>query len=181
MVPWKSSFYLKPWDNKGNFVYLLQKRRVMGHGRWVSTHCSTRSPSVWLTWSQDQAYLFAQHLVKWHLSGCTRAKWRRFLQITANTDAMNIWRDCSRESHIDFIIFIGISLRLLLSRFCGGSVWFYCLYITCTSSATLHRTIISLVFRKCHPVLQWAAVWVLVQAVNSWVYGVDLGAGRNYR
>ena len=41
MVPWKSSFYLKPWVSKGSFVYGLQKRRVMGHVHCASTCCST--------------------------------------------------------------------------------------------------------------------------------------------
>lgn len=89
MVPWKPSFYLRPLVNKGNFVYLLLKRRASGHIRPASACWATHSQSQGLPCSQHQAYLFAQHLGKWqHLSVCTRLRWKRFWQITANANVM---------------------------------------------------------------------------------------------
>lgn len=117
MVPWKPSFYLRPWVNKGNFVYLLLQRRVSGHIRQASACWSTHCQPKWLPWSQDQPYLFAQqHLVKWqHLSVCTRLRWERFWSITANTNVRIVDRDHFWESHIVFhVYFADLSLPLLL-------------------------------------------------------------------
>lgn len=85
-----------------------------------------------------------------------------------------------------FFFFVGLSLPLLLFRFCGFFVWFYFFAFHLPKLSYLNRTI-SLVFRKCQPFfLQWAALWVLMQQYiagckHSWVYGVDRGARRNYR
>lgn len=186
MVPWKPSFYLRPLVNKGNFVYFLLRRRAIGHIRPASA-CWSTTPSPKDPLEPGSGWFVCPTPCEVTTPLCVhKTQVEKVLANCSWYQRDDSW-DHFWESHIVFhVYFVDLSLPLLLFRFSRVFIWIiFCILL---AQAQLPYTGLSVLILGSITLFFFniTTLWVLMQQYPagckySWLHGVDLGAGRNYK